>query len=267
MVGRERRAASEKSPLYLRIKDEIKGKIASGQYKPGDRLPSESELCRSFSTTRSTVRHALSELVFEDAIIREIGRGSFVAKARLDKFPIDTRECLSFEEQVSMEGKSVTYRNPSLRLVAAPAEVARDLGVEEGTNVFFLDRLRVIDGRPVCLELRYIHPDIGRHITGDMMLSLSAHKFVSEIVEQEIPTIRVLVSAIVATEEFADQLSTPVGSALIVRDNWHISDAGRILMCGKSLFPGDIRTEYFLGKSSGLAKTVIPIDEAKKRGG
>ncbi|MEQ8901557.1 MAG: GntR family transcriptional regulator [Roseovarius sp.] len=267
MSGRKKRPVAANSHLYLRIKDEIKGKIASGQYKPGDLLPSESELCQRFNTTRSTVRHALSELVFEDAIIREVGRGSFVATTRLDKFPIDTRECLSFEEQVAMEGKSVAYRNPSLKLVAAPAEVSRDLGVDEGTDVFFLDRLRIIDGRPVCLELRYIHPDIGRHITGDMMLSRSAHKFVSQIVEQQIPTIRVLVSAIIATEEFAEQLSTPVGSALIVRDNWHINDCGHVLMCGKSLFPGDIRTEYFLGKSSGLAKTVIPIEEAKKRGG
>lgn len=254
-------------PIYLRIKEDLSRKIESGHYGSGDKLPSESELCRSFRTTRSTVRHALSELVFEGTIIREIGRGSFVADRRLDKFPIDTRECLSFEEQVSMEGRVVTYRSPSLKLVAAPVEVARDLGVEQGEEVFFLDRLRVIDGRAVCLERRYIRQDIGRHITGEALLSQSAHQFVSDIVGFKIPTIRVLVSAIIATEDIAERLSVPDGSALIVRDNWHIDANGRILMCGKSLFPGDIRTEYFLGKSSGLAKTVIPIaDEKKERG-
>lgn len=246
-------------PIYSKIQEDLRGRIQAGEYKPGDRVPSESELCRLYQTTRTTVRQALTQLVFEGIVVRHVGRGSFVASTTLDKFPIDTRECLSFEDQVALEGRVVTYQSPSFNLIKAPPEVSRDLDIEPGSNVFYMERLRVLEERPVCLECRYIHEEFGRHVTGDMLMSRSAHGFVSDIMGTRIPTIRVLVSAIIADKELAERLSVTAGSALIVRDNWHIDSEGRILMCGKSLFPGDIRTEYVLGKHSALAKPVTPL--------
>lgn len=68
------------TPIYARIKQHLLDRIASGELSPGDRLPSESELAEAFSTTRTTVRHALTQLVFEDVIVRQVGRGSYVTE-------------------------------------------------------------------------------------------------------------------------------------------------------------------------------------------
>ncbi|MGD2177061.1 MAG: extracellular solute-binding protein, partial [Anaerolineae bacterium] len=66
-------------PLYYQLKQMIKGKIENGEYKPGDRLPTEQELCDMFGISRQPVRHALTELVYEGILYRRPGLGTFVS--------------------------------------------------------------------------------------------------------------------------------------------------------------------------------------------
>jgi GntR family transcriptional regulator len=117
----------------------------------------------------------------------------------------------------------------------------------KGAKVFKLERLRMIHDSPVCLEVRYLPILLGQAVTGEMLLTQSVHAFVSEIVGFRVPTIVVQVSAIVADASLASRLEVPKGSALIVRDNIFLDPKGQIMICGKSLFRGDIETEYVLG--------------------
>jgi ABC-type glycerol-3-phosphate transport system substrate-binding protein len=57
----------------------IKRRIESGEYKPGDRLPTEQELCETFGISRTPVRHALTELTYEGILYRRPGLGTFVS--------------------------------------------------------------------------------------------------------------------------------------------------------------------------------------------
>ncbi|MFQ5856166.1 MAG: extracellular solute-binding protein [Anaerolineae bacterium] len=66
-------------PAYYQLKQLIKGQIQQGQLQPGDRLPTEVELCARYKLSRTPVRQALQELVFEGLLIRTPGRGTFVA--------------------------------------------------------------------------------------------------------------------------------------------------------------------------------------------
>lgn len=66
-------------PLYYQLKQMIKRDIEKGKYKPGDRLPTEQELCERFDISRQPVRHALTELVYEGILYRKPGRGTFVS--------------------------------------------------------------------------------------------------------------------------------------------------------------------------------------------
>ena len=99
-------------PIYVRIQERIRTAIAEGVLTSGDRVWSEAELAAEFRTTRSTVRHALDRLVFEGLIVRHVGRGSFVAERGTFRSPIDSRHCLSFEEQAALAGHVVSYRSP-----------------------------------------------------------------------------------------------------------------------------------------------------------
>lgn len=241
--------ASERfTPLYIRIQERIRTAIADGRMSVGERIWSEAELAREFSTTRSTVRHALDKLVFEGLIVRHIGRGSFVADRIGVHSPIDSRYSLSFEQQVAQTGRVVTYRAPSLQLTPAPAPIGARLGVAPKTSVFKLERLRIIEGRPVCLEIRYMRKEIGEKVTDEMLATRSAHVFVGEIIGKPLPAIRVSLTAEIASTRVAKLLELPKGSPLLVRDNAHYASDGRIVMCGRSLFAGDVSTDYVLGQ-------------------
>lgn len=236
------------TPVYVRIRDRIRAAISGGELAAGDKLPTEAELSKEFRTTRSTVRHALDRLVFEGLIVRQVGRGSFVAEKGVLRSPIDSRYCLTFEEQVALTGHVVTYRAPSLELVPTPRHVAQTLCIDPGSQVFKLERLRIAEQRVVGLEIRYLPYDIGRHVTGDMLTSKSAHNFVSDIIGERMPTIVVAVTAEIADAYVARLLEIPEGSAVMVRNNTHHAASGAAIVCGRSIYPGDVTTEYVLGR-------------------
>lgn len=66
-------------PAYYQLKQIIKQQIQHGDLKPGDRIPTEAELCERYHLSRTPVRQALQELVFEGLLLRTPGRGTFVA--------------------------------------------------------------------------------------------------------------------------------------------------------------------------------------------
>lgn len=80
------RALDRKSfvPLYYQLQEVLKEQIESGVWLPGDPLPSEPQLARQFGVSRVVVRQALAILEDDRQIVRIRGRGTFVAKPKLD---------------------------------------------------------------------------------------------------------------------------------------------------------------------------------------
>jgi DNA-binding FadR family transcriptional regulator len=68
------------APAAARLLAQLRAALAQGDWKPGDRIPTERELAQRFRTARNTVRRALSVLEEEGRIHREVGRGTFVAQ-------------------------------------------------------------------------------------------------------------------------------------------------------------------------------------------
>ena len=235
------------TPIYYRIQEALRQRIAGGALAPGDRLPSETELARDYRTTRVTVRHALSRLVFEGLIKREAGRGTFVADPASIVSPIDTLKVHSFEQQVAQRGKNVSYAGTRFRQVAAPPEVAHALGLARASPVHRMDRQRLIDGRIVGVEVRYFPAELGARVTAPMLERQSAHEFLGAILGRPIPAIEVTLTAINATKPLASRLGVRPGAALLVRENVFRDASGKVVQYGRSYFRGDVHTEYILG--------------------
>lgn len=70
-------------PLYRKLIDDLKKQMDEGKYKTGDLLPSENDLCRTYGTTRPTVRQALKDLTLSGHIVRHHGKGSIVAEPKM----------------------------------------------------------------------------------------------------------------------------------------------------------------------------------------
>jgi GntR family transcriptional regulator len=137
-------------PRYHQLKEILRERIRSGEWKPGDLIPSERELSETYGISRMTARQAITELVNEGVFYREQGRGTFVTGRKITQ---QLMRLTGFTEDISARG-----HQPSTRLLAAamtPADqaTAEHLRIEQGQPVFRVQRLRLADEEPLAIEL------------------------------------------------------------------------------------------------------------------
>lgn len=137
----------------LEIRDYLAAQIRSGSLCVNARLPSERELVEQFSSTRITVRDALSKLESEGLIYRSNRRGWFVAPSRLE---YDPSSRVNFYMLAAQQNKQPATELVSQRCIKGPAEAREKLQVKAGEKLVELIRLRSLDGRPVLYELIYL---------------------------------------------------------------------------------------------------------------
>jgi GntR family transcriptional regulator len=139
-------------PLYQQLYEILRDRVRRGELQPGDRVPPESALTRSYGVSRITVRAALDQLVQDGLIDRHRGRGSFVREPTSE-----ARTCLnSFTQQVVLAGRVPT--TDLLGLCRAPAAgfAPVRLPFEPTTPVVRIERLRRVDGERVALVRSYL---------------------------------------------------------------------------------------------------------------
>ena len=230
-------------PLYAQIQREIRAGIASGALATGDRIPSETELAQRFGTTRATVARALQELVFDGAITRRIGSGSFVAPA-IAAVALDVGRVRSFEQQAAESGGAITYRLVGFRAVRLKAGAAARLGVAEGGQGFQLERLRLLGSAPVSFESRIIVEALGSRIEPDDLLRHSVHAIAALRLGVGIVRVETAVLAALATQRLGKLLGVSCGRPLLVREHLLIGRNERKLASGRSYYTERFRLTY-----------------------
>lgn len=111
------------TPLYLQLKNKIKKEIRTGMLKPGDKLPSETQLQKEYNMSRVTVRNAMEELTVEGYIIKVQGKGSFVAHSDMLRLPVGVT---SFTEDAKMQGVNLTSRVVKFEIQDIQSELDRE---------------------------------------------------------------------------------------------------------------------------------------------
>jgi len=141
-------------PLYYQLSETLMSQITAGDFKPGDAIPTERELIESYGVSRITVRTAVEELVNRGYVRREQGRGTFVASPRVQR---GGPNLTSFTEDIVSRGFKPGSRLLALKQEPSTGRIARELGVQEGTLVWFIERLRLADDQPIALNLSYLN--------------------------------------------------------------------------------------------------------------
>jgi GntR family histidine utilization transcriptional repressor len=143
------------SALYERIKSAVRQKVHSGEWKPGDRIPSENDLVKIMGASRMTVNRALRELSEQGELIRRGGVGTFVAERR----PHSTLLMIArIGDEIRARGHQYDWSVIRKRDERATLEIAEALDLPEGGNVFHSVCVHRENGVPVQLEDRYVNP-------------------------------------------------------------------------------------------------------------
>ena len=146
----------EKKHKYWEIKERIKKDILNEVYKKGESIPSERDLAGIYDVTRVTVQKAMAMLVQEGYIERIHGKGMFVLKNTASNIYILNNEksdsILGFSRE--FQGRvNVTSRLLTLTTLHADAALAQHLEIAQGDDVWFIRRIRLLDGQPVLIAI------------------------------------------------------------------------------------------------------------------
>jgi GntR family transcriptional regulator len=154
------------SPLYQQIKALITQGLQSGEWKPGELIPSEVELAGRFKVSQGTVRKAIDELAAENLVMRRQGKGTFVSTHH------EARAHFRFLRLMPDEG---VPHHPENRIIEvkrmrAPAEVARLLELKAGDAVVYIKRIMAFDGTPIVVEELWLPGQLFKGLTAERLV-------------------------------------------------------------------------------------------------
>jgi DNA-binding GntR family transcriptional regulator len=147
-------------PVYAQLADLLHQQILSGRYRPGERLPSESQLVEAFKVSPMTVRRAINLLAAQDVISTAQGRGTFVKEVELGSAAF----YLSDLKELFNDDESTTIRLIEARFVSADERIARKLQIRIGERAIFIRRLLVVKDQPAFYHRGYLINDPTRPV-------------------------------------------------------------------------------------------------------
>jgi len=136
------------SPLYQQIKGLILGSLQTGEWKPGEMIPSENELAVRYKVSQGSVRKAIDELASENLLVRRQGKGTFVATHHED------RVHFRFLRLMPDEGEPHYPKSQILdcKRLRRPAEIAKLLDLKTGDAVIEIERILFFSEQAIVLE-------------------------------------------------------------------------------------------------------------------
>ena len=163
-------------PLYYQLQEILKEQIESGVWKPGDPLPSEPELARSFGVSRVVVRQALAILEDDRQILRVRGRGTFVAKPKLDYRAGGLSRLLE-----SPRGDDVAVHVLDTRTTSVERSIRGELGAEDDEEILRVTTLLSVRRVPLAISYSFFRREeagwleraahVGRNLPSGLVLA------------------------------------------------------------------------------------------------
>lgn len=201
-------------PYYLQLKEALTGGIKEGDWGPGDLIPSESELGKSFGVSRTVVRQALNEMTHEGLVVRQKGRGTFVAQPKISSRGL-VQSLEGFYGDMAERGVPVMTQVLEQNLQPADPDVAANLELEAMAPVVKLVRLRFVEEEPIVLVESHLPYEMCRDVIKADFEQGSLYAFLEEQCGLTIGRGWRRIEATSANEETAAHLAVEIGSPLI----------------------------------------------------
>jgi DNA-binding GntR family transcriptional regulator len=147
-------------PSYTQLVRIFQDQIAAGLLRPGDQLPSESQLCKQHGISRMTVRRAINILVEQDIVVTEQGRGTFVKPMKFWSASFNLNQLQNLLSDVN----KIKIKIIEASIIRASDSVAQKMKIKSGQRLLHVRRLISSEVKPIMYHTEYILYDPSRPI-------------------------------------------------------------------------------------------------------
>lgn len=230
------------TPLHQQLMQYIRVHVEEGRWQPGQRIPSERELCDRFHISRTTVRQAIAAAVHDGLLRRVQGKGTFVERPTISQ-PLF--QITSFEQTLRSRGWEPGVRLLECGVRPAPAAVAGVIGGEPRGEVAFVRLVGLGGGEPLAVYDSHLPPDIGRRIVAEAPRRAEAgqlffvNRLIAELHGWDGLRTDQTYEAAVAGSEMAALLGVPARAPVFVVTSLFFDPAGRPVEHRRAVYRGD----------------------------
>lgn len=223
-------------PLHVQLEIIIKSKVDNMEWMPNTLIPSENELSKLYGVSRMTARASITRLVTQGMLYRVMGKGTFVAPAKIMSTPLFQ---MGIREQLERMGYETKTKLISIEKSAAPAKIERELQLSKEIPIYIIRRVRFINDMPLSLHTSYVPAAL----CPDLELNNFAEHQLCDILEKDynLPTTKMVetLESITANFEEAELLSIKPGYPLLLLENIAYTNNDLPYEFSKVLFRGD----------------------------
>lgn len=163
---------------YEIIADELRRRIANGEYQEGEMLPDQIALAKEFDVSRMTLKKAIDLIAMEGLIFRKRGVGTFVLKSALwNNGDSQINDYVGLSKQ--FPNKTIKSKIILFDIVFPPENLQKLLYVDATQPVYHIKRLRILDEKPYILEDTYFVASLIRDLT-DEVIHHSIYEYIQE---------------------------------------------------------------------------------------
>jgi GntR family transcriptional regulator len=240
--------STSRRSLRHSLAEELRERILAGEWRPGDRLPSEPELARRRTVSRSSMRAAITVLEQDGYVSRRHGSGTYVTHR--PALPNDLGRNFDVSSMIALSGMQPGSVEESASAMPAPAAVARAFAIEEGRLVSALRRVCTADGRRVVDVTDWSRIE---HFTPDELVALGEGSIYAALAERGLAVDHGVaqLSPRNADEEIARRLAVPLGTLLITIDQVDRTADGVAVLVSREHHVADAFTFTLLRRGPG----------------
>lgn len=249
--------------LYVQVQYDLQRRLSSGEFKAGELLPTEEQLCREYGVSRITLRRAVDGLVADLFVVRRQGVGTFVAGSRDALQSVRLRAYL---EDILALDRHLRFTLLKTETVPASPKVAERLRIPEGAEVRYENTIILLNDQPFMLGEGYFPA------------SLVSAIYPEDFASHEQPTERILrragvriasgeqnIMAAAIPEEVAAHLDLTPGTPVIAVERLYYDERGApVAFIGGFYHPERYHLTADIVPRGGAAPQIIPLSKDQK---
>jgi len=224
-------------PFYVQLIELLKTHIQEGEWGPGEQIPSELELCNNYRVSRTVVRQALREMELDQIITRRKGKGTFVAKPKINEGLI--QKLTGFYQDMVERGLDPKTKVLHQRISSANKKISKYLEIPIGSEVIDIYRLRYIHDEPIQLVTTYIPYQLSPTLEHVDLTNRSLYEYLEVENGIKIARGKRYIEAVLSNEEEARLLEIDERDPLIMLDSVSYSETGQVIEYYHAVHRGD----------------------------